>query len=450
MIRILAFTWALICGLCPVALAFNGITHQQITKSAFRYLDGHLPLSPATTQWLRIGNQKRGTRPVNELERLLARASVEADYQADLWMSAWYHRPFAGGKTEYLGMLTSLYHFTNVTRPGLHWTHDGYAYRNTDGLGNDAYLGMVGMQIRGDLSSALGGKAPEGVRGTHDSLASYRVGFKGSEEEWQNSFGPKGRAAKAVLPPSYIPAQLAYQEMLDSPRAQKDHVETWQGLLPVADGYIFMQEFVHHYRRDELDGLPRALDKLGVTLHIDQDLGVPHHAQGLAGYCHPEFEEFVERLSCPSDQVFDFSGYETGNFEQPLTHECQKLYDPGQVESMMANWAALNPNNNMSISERLIEVGKISARWRWGKMSQATLNTLLPNKTLVSAEECKDIFADPGVVEQAKFQYNLVVAATVVIFEVAARQYEQAHNLVSVLDTAPLSQSPIDGSVHKR
>lgn len=423
--------FGLLLGTATTLQAFSGFTHQQITKSAFRYLEQRKPRSDAASKWLKIGDKKRAGRPINELERLLSRSIVEVDYQADLWMSAWYHVPFAGGKTDYLGMLTSLYHFTNVTRPGLYWVHDGYAYRNTDGMGNDAYLGLSGMKIRGDLSAPLGGKAPAHVLGANVQQASFQEDFKGSDEDWRKMFGPSSRAADAVLPPSYVPAQLGYNEMMASARAQLDHVERWQGLLPVADGYIFMLEFNHSYWREELDGLPKALDKLGITMHMAQDLAVPHHAQGIAGYCHPEFESMVERHACSGDKNFDFLGFETGDFDQPLGNECQRLYNASQVEAQLAEWPALSMNKSMTIAERLIETGKISARTRWGKMSDQPLGVLLPNKHTVVAQDCKGILNDPEVVQLAQFQYNLGVAVTVVLFELAAQQYEALQPLAS-------------------
>lgn len=115
------------------AYAFNVTTHHQILRSALTYLRTHGTQHAQTVGWIK--------QPF--FERTLARTLVDADYYDDLWLDAWYYRPFAGGRDGTFSMLTSLYHFTNVTKPGSYWRYDGYAYQNTDGLGLDALLQRV-------------------------------------------------------------------------------------------------------------------------------------------------------------------------------------------------------------------------------------------------------------------------------------------------------------------
>jgi hypothetical protein len=408
--------------------AFNSLLHEQIIKSMFQYLNAQQKISPATKKWLNLG-RSIDPQGQNQIERVLIRATVDVDYQPDLWMSSWYRSPFAGGQVKYLGMLTSLYHFLNVTKPGAFWEYDGYAYRHTDGIGNDSYLGMTGMKIRGDLSFPLGGRVyDDAQRRGVAYLGSYRDGFKGSEGDWQQFFFT-GPAAKAVLPPSDIPAQRAYQLFLASKRALKNQLEEWDSLLPVAAGYVFLKKIKHHYWRQEIVGLPLALDSLGVTLHMLQDLGVPHHAQGLAGYCHLELEEIADELACDIGKKPDLIAYQTGYFDSILSPPCQKLYDPNLVTSILRSSARIKMQNKLEIRNILIEIAQKSAQWQFGKLDKQLMATRLPDGTFISGSNC-DIFRQKKVFSQIKFQYNMAVAYSFFVFEKALQEWEDLNTAI--------------------
>ncbi len=410
----LCIFWAVLSLSFSVS-AFNGLVHEQIIKSVFEYLNTQQKIAPTTSKWLKNGQ--------NQIERVLIRAVVDVDYQPDLWMSAWYRSPFAGGQVKYLGMLTSLYHFLNVTKPGVFWDYDGYAYSNTDGIGNDSYLGMSGMRIRGDLSFPLGGRVyDDAQRRGVAYLGSYRDGFKGSDKDWRQLFF-EGFSAKAVLPPSNIPAQMAYQLFLTSKRAVKNKLEEWDSLLPVADGYIFLKKVKHHYWRQEIAGLPLALDSLGVTLHMLQDLSVPHHAQGLAGYCHPELEEIADELACGVDQKPDLLLYQTGYFDSFSSSSCQQLYDPDLVASILRSSAIMKMPNKLDIQNTLVEIAKRSAQWQFGKLDSQAMASRFPDGTFISGVNC-DIFRQEKVFKQIKFQYNMAVAYSLFVFEKALSEWE--------------------------
>jgi hypothetical protein len=55
------------------------------------------------------------------------------------------------------------------------------------------------------------------------------------------------------------------------------------------------------------------------------------------------------------------------------------------------------------------------------------IGTVLPNGQRFSADHCTDFMTEPAVREQLKWQYNLAVAASAAMIEVAAQAYEQRH-----------------------
>ncbi len=436
----LCIFWTAVCFSFSVE-AFNGLVHEQIIKSIFEYLNTQPQLSPATKKWLALG-QSQDLPTQNQIERVLIRSVIDVDYQPDLWLSSWYRSPFAGGRVKYLGMLTSLYHFLNVTKPGVFWDYDGYAYRHTDGTGNDAYLGMSGMRVRGDLSFPLGGRAyNDAHRRGLTYLGIYRHGFKGSEQDWRQLFF-EGAAAQAVLPPSYIPAQMAYEGFLASKRAERNKLEEWDSLLPVADGYIFLRKVKHHYWRQEIFGLPLALDSLGVTLHMLQDLSMPHHAQGLAGYCHPELEEIVDKLVCGTEKVPDLSQYAAGYFDVGLTQNCQKLYDPNVVKKIMSASRLINMNQKLNIRDTFVEIAQQSALWKFGKLDKEMVATRLPDKTFLSGKNCA-ILQHESVFNQIKFQYNLAVAYSLFVFEKSLKDWEDVNDITKSFQEPPLHSASV-------
>ena len=51
----------------------------------------------------------------------------------------------------------------------------------------------------------------------------------------------------------------------------------------------------------------------------------------------------------------------------------------------------------------------------------------MPDGTIITGEACSEVLADSRVRRQLKQQYNLAVATSSLVFELAARDYESAH-----------------------
>lgn len=350
-----------------------------------------------TQDWLAIADRNQSPTNPDPLERLLVRAVIDADYQEDLWFDAWYYKPFAGGKTDALGMLTSLYHFTNVTKPGRYWRYDGYAYRNTEGLGNDAFLGLLGLNIRGDLSMPM------------QKYASHQI------------LGP---IADATLPPSYLIAQDAFNEMLASSQSAFNQRKTWIRKLRYTDDYILSSGFDHLYASEEIAGLPQDLQKLGTVMHMAQDLAMPHHAQGIAGLCHTAIENYMNELICqgaekPSDEI-----YELGNFDDARMPDCQALYNVNAVEKLMATDPLFDIHSEFSLEDRLIRLAESSALLRVRPRDDRNANAVsisIEDGVLFSGT-CDEIRSQ-AIRSLAGRQYAWATAATVMLLELSAYEY---------------------------
>src|SRR5262249_37552143 len=151
-------------------------------------------------------------------EELLIRATVDADYRPDNYLSTWFHSRFNGASSgKNSSVFTSIFHFINVTSKGRYWDFDGYSYRKSTQQGFDGYLGLPGIVVRGDLSRPLGGRnaahASHGV-----DIGTYDLGFKGGVRDWRKLFQSKRSVTEVVYPPADVPAQLAFDGMLHSER----------------------------------------------------------------------------------------------------------------------------------------------------------------------------------------------------------------------------------------
>lgn len=285
------------------SLAFNSWTHAQITHSALNYLAANPAAAPLSTpfaeRWLHSGKN------ASLMRELLVRAVVDADYRPDIWISGAFHSPFTGGVGETgVNLFTTLSHHLNVTRAGTFWDNDGYAFRNTSGEGNDGLLGTPTARIVGEISPPLGGtNVDHPIHGI--ALSPYRHGFRGTNADWNEFFRGNNDPTEAVFPPANIPAQLAYSAMLISDRAGRTFIDSWAEDLPLIRDLVTTQVLRRHYWRAEIEGLPRGFDLLGLTLHLAQDMAMPHHAAGIAAFCHPEIEVFMDQLICDDPRPVD-------------------------------------------------------------------------------------------------------------------------------------------------
>lgn len=402
-------------------IAFNDLVHEEMIKSAFDYINTTDTVNPIFKRWLKSRRAR--------VEAILARMIVDVDYQADLWIGAWYTGPFAGGKTNAFGMLTSLYHFVNVTKPGIYWRHDGYAFRNTDGTGNDSFLGMSGMKIRGDLSFPLKGKTfKKNNQAIMNYLGDYKLGFNGTESDWQKLYFNNADMSKAVLPPSYVPAEKAYKLFINSRLADEDKIREWKAKLTVIENYVFKRKINHHFRSEEIKDYPVDLEKLGIALHMMQDLAMPHHAQGYTGYCHTELEEMVDVLACRTKYISGLQAYKSGSFDHSSIRQCQKLYDASMVTRFLNSANAFANNDQIVISDLLINFALESAKWRFGKLDQNDIGTQLPDGKILSGKNCK-LLENEVIYRRIEYQYNYAVAGTIFILENAFINWEKNHKL---------------------
>ncbi|MEI6791586.1 MAG: hypothetical protein WCK42_10445, partial [Myxococcaceae bacterium] len=246
---------------CPNLSAYNLETHKQITENAFAYLS---------------------KSPFLRAKFFLIESNIGADYRPDLWFSILGHS-FSGVDTVKMNMLTSLLHFTNARHPGVFWKYDGYAYANSDGTGKDSKLGIPLLLLNKNRSKAL-------------SYQKYKQHFIGKKSDWETLYAEKKQISKIIFPPSYAMAEYLYHIFLKHGLAPIDKDEIYPFELTFMSGLFSDRNLKLSYHHQEFAGLPIALEELGVVIHLAQDLGMPHHAQGIAGHCHIEYEEKMDAL----------------------------------------------------------------------------------------------------------------------------------------------------------
>jgi hypothetical protein len=427
----LAFIIAFVSALAPTsaAWAFNSFSHDRITRNAIRHLRHYPHVAAKTATWLNTPDL---------MVESLVRANVDTDFKADVWLDSITTPPIAGakGKGRFV-LLTSMLHFLNVTTNGAFWEHDGYSYRGSTKQGADTYLNMVTVTVRGDLSSALGGTRPEGHAHHGSELGTFDLGFGGTSKDWKKMFGVGNRASKAVFPPSNVPSELAFQNLLVSPRAAQDRVDSWEETFPVVRSVITHGKVHRKHWRGEVQGLPVALDQLGLILHMVQDLGIPQHAQGTSDLCHGELEDFASKTG--GDYNNDtLKRYWDGTYEGEVSPQEDSLYDADLTETFRTELPFLNPTSDLTIKERMIALGKLTSQWRFKRVARKLWTTTLPDRTVVSARTCAALVQLPRVREQLRANYNLSVAASAAFFELAVHHYERA---MSIEQPFPLSLS---------
>ncbi|MGZ3699892.1 MAG: hypothetical protein ACXVCH_17500, partial [Bdellovibrionota bacterium] len=233
-------------------------------------------------------------------------------------------------------------------------------------------------------------------------------------------------ATRAVFPPANVPAQLAFDAVMRSPRAAVNRAESWSARVPLVTGLFSSELWDRQYSRAEIAGLPKDFDRLGLVLHLAQDLAVPQHAEGTADYCHHELEQLIDRLACKSGANIDPLPYNRGTYSANEYPDCQNLYDEKLVAKILSEQPFLNPLSDLKVSGRLTELAKVSARWQWGDPSDSVdmLGTMLPDGMEITGDTCEQILRDPAIEPQIRFQYNLGVAVSASIFELAAHRYK--------------------------
>lgn len=380
-----------------VGLAFNTQTHHQILKSALIYLRTHVTQNPLTREWLMLAEKNITESNPDPIERLFIRSIIDTDYQDDLWIESWYLKPISAGRTNVLGMLTSLYHFTNVTKPGRYWEYDGYAYQNTEGLGNDAYLGQMGLEVRVDLSKPMQKYASE----QKNTLLS-----------------------EVSMPPSYIIAADAFKEAISSWPSKKNERTIWQKEITYAQSYVLNSWTYHQYASEEILALPSQLQKLGIAMHMAQDLAMPHHAQGIAGQCHSELESYVDGLLCETGIDVSNDLYDSGIFDEDPVPSCQKLNAVGHIEKLIAHNPIFDVESGMTLEERLIKIAQMSAEVRVSSLNRSDNSMTMEFKDkILFSDSCDQIKNSESLAVIASRQYEIATAATVMLIELAASQY---------------------------
>lgn len=413
-LSVLVFALALFPSL--PTFAFNGVIHEQITHSAFLYLNTTPNTSPEIKSWLANGNL---------FEKLLIHAAVDTDYQPNIWIDLPLHSPFTGEikKDNPIIMFTSLTHYMKMGRKGKYWDIDGYSYKSTTKKGNDAYLGVPFVSLVGTEEQV-----------SWDPLFAEKkaltAGFHNRFIDWEQS-GDRFDASDVVFPPANIVAQRSYDQMLQSSPAQYTVQKSWDynlTLIPNSILDLFKGEnklFKRHYWSAEIAELPTKLEFLGTTLHMAQDMGVPHHAEATMNFCHAEFESAVDLLACagtpPNASAYDNGLYDFGMANR--MQSCQGLYDKNMVTKIRAMIPAFQLNTPISIANRIKEIAAISSQWAWGQQG-SKITTQLRDGTVYKSSKCADFFKLEKIKNDIRFQYNLAVAASSVIMEVAARDYE--------------------------
>ena len=402
------------------AFGYDEYTHEWITRNALTYLKTHRHVYPETDAWV----QGLGT---NEgfMEETLVRAVVDTDYKTDMWLNAWFHKPFVGGQSGKLAdIFTTMFHFLNVTVAGDHWTYDGYAYRHSTKQGNDTYLNDPSVTVWGSYSHPLGGLFAPGHNVIHGyELDAYRDGFRGNTADWNKMFFYDNDASKAVFPPSNVPAQMAFNKMLTTPRATSNMTDSWNEDLPLISGLFSTNHTNRHYWRGEIEGMPKGLDLLGMTMHLTQDATVPHHVEGTSDNCHPEYESMVDQLACGTSGALNYAQYYDGSYDGAVQARCDALYDPALVAQVFNDHRSIDALLDTSVHDRMQQIAFITSRWNWKNHG----STELPDGRIYVQKDCGRMLSIQAVRQQAKYQYNMAIAATIVLFEIAAHQYEALH-----------------------
>jgi hypothetical protein len=406
------------------AWAFNSMTHAQMVKTATRWIADHPEAFPYSARWLK--------NP--ELRSILIRANVDADYLPNVWIgSPIFDRSFAASTFGILNPFSTLLHHVNASAPGRYWEYDGYSFQGSSRRGRDLFSSLVAVKLDSDLSSPFGGRSPLGGMYATE-LGPYRTGFRGDDADWKALYGEGPSLRATVFPPAYVPAGLAWEKLLASPRAETAKFEISEAAIP-AIGLDGTSEPARKYWRREIPGLPRDIELLGFAIHLAEDMAVPQHARATADLCHVEFEALVDRLACTGSDVSteELEAQKefvdgTYDWEKPLP-ECQALADPNRIRTHLETLPFLAAQPGLDAATATLAMAKESVKWRFGKRWLGLFYTRLPSGKVVEGKSCEAILAHAEVAAELKSRYTLGVAVTVRLLETAAREYELAHSL---------------------
>ena len=414
------FAWIGIQPFMSSAWAYNSYSHNRITRLAIQYLQNNPNFYPESQKWFSANTQDEFL-----IQETLVRSNIDTDYRPDFWFTSEFHAPAMGVYYDsLLYTFTSIQHFLDTTRPGKFWKLDGYSFSRSSKQGKDEILIIPSVKASGGLSTTLGGNYPEfslpGVR-----IPPYFAGFLGTQADWQNFYFKGTDIRDVVFPPAMVPADLAFQTMLASPRAAETTLYNWDFNLPVIT-LAGTSHLTRHFMRGEVRGLPKELDALGITIHLIQDLTVPQHTLGTLDLCHSEYEILSDELEgqVPYAQI-DFLKYQSGFYigERPFI---SGLYDETLVKKFLSDhlkYPPLDHDSTISLPDRIISVAQSTGKWGWAKRAKG-YETTLPSGSLYTGVSCNDLMTRGEVRTFVKRNFNYAIAATVFILEKAAHEYE--------------------------
>ena len=406
-----------------VSFAYNSFSHEHITRNAVHFLRDHSGGYPEIKQWLDEGSEERYL-----VEEILVRANVDSDYRSDLWFGSWFHPPtFGAFQTSVIYPYTATSHFLDISGEGKYWEKDGFSYARSSKQGKDVLYELPSVRVEGKLSSAFGGKN-DAHRSKIPSIGDYRFEFKGTDEEWNHLFFEDTYLSHVVFPPANIPGQLAFQDMLQSSRAEETYIDHWDETLPLASGLMATKSVSRHYMRGEIKGLPSRLDSLGMTIHLAQDMTVPQHTQVTTDLCHTEYESFVDQLDALQEASdIDFSGYQSGVYFGAQRSWKSYLYDEALIEQFIQENLALKTQTNLSVKDRFYAIARETHQMKWSKVGD-TYTLEFPTGEKISQKTCENLINTIDVHQHIKKQYNFAVAITVVLLDQAAHAYEMKYS----------------------
>lgn len=388
-------------------------------KTSYAWIRAHHSEFPFASRWIH--------EP--EFDDILIRANVDADYMPNVWLGSFIFKDvFAASSFGILNPFSTLFHHINMTQKGRYWDYDGYSFSGSSRRGRDLFPMIPSVFLDTRRSSPIGGQSP--LNGMYlTDIGAYKQGFKGTEQEWQKLYGNSPALSSVTFPPAYVPAELAWQQVLKSPRSQTAVYRQWQDEIPTIglEGTSFPSRL---YWRREIPGLPQDLELLGLAIHLVQDMVVPQHVRATADLCHVELEEVFDELACegtgiPDEWIKAQKEFVLGTYDtQGALPECQALADPDLIRKKLGAYSFLRPNTAHTAGEMALLVAQESSQWTFGKTWLGPFWTRLPSGQTIKGNSCLQIVSRPEVAQEIREKYALAVAVTVRMLELAARSYE--------------------------
>ncbi len=414
----------------PSAHAFNSMSHAQILKTSWNWISSNAQEFPYASKWIAS----------KDVQMLLIRANVDADFLPNLWLgSNLFSETFSASTFGVLNPFSTLLHHVNADTPGKLWEYDGYSFQSSSRRGRDLFAAAPTTYLDVERSSPFGGISS--LNGMYASeLGVYREGFRGVEQDWRRLYGGRRSLSEVTFPPAYVPAQLAWNRLLTSPRSEIPLFAVWHDSIP-SIGLNGVSVLERRYWRSEIPGFPRDLELLGLALHLAQDMAVPQHARATADYCHVEFEELIDSLACegtgfPNTDLKAQKEFVDGTYDlERKLPNCQSLVDRTQIREKYDQLPYLKTGHRLTAGELTLQAALDSSRWKFGKRWLGPYWSRLPSGALFEAKSCKELFERHEIRLAAKERYSLAVAISARLLENAAREYEIAHRKVGSIRT---------------